>query len=50
MEPFWMLILVIVVAVVMVLLSTLLLLARQYKRCPSNRVLVIYGKAGRRGV
>ncbi len=49
MNEFWTLILVIVVAVVMVLLSTLILLARQYKRCPSNRVLVIYGKAGRTG-
>lgn len=29
-----------------VLFSFLLLLARQYKRCPSNKVLVIYGKTG----
>jgi flotillin len=29
-----------------VLFSFLILLARRYKRCPSNRVLVIYGKTG----
>jgi flotillin len=34
-----------VVAVVFFLFITLIV--RQYKRCPSNRVLVIYGKAGR---
>jgi flotillin len=45
----WITMIVIVVAVAMVLFSMLLLLARQYKRCPSNRVLVIYGKAGRQG-
>ena len=41
-----------VIAVVMVLVllgSALLLLARQYKRCPSNRILVIYGKTSRGG-
>jgi len=27
--------------------SVILLLLKQYKRCPSNRVLVIYGKSGR---
>ena len=37
------------IAVVMLLLSMLILVSRQYKRCPSNRVLVIYGKAGRSG-
>ena len=47
--PFWITMMVIVVAIVMILLSTLILLARQYKRCPSNRVLVIYGKAGKTG-
>lgn len=26
--------------------SFVLLLTRRYKRCPSNRVLVIYGKVG----
>ncbi len=37
----------IVVLVVIVLFSLLAVLARRYKRCPSNKVLVIYGKAGR---
>src|SRR5437764_13459890 len=31
------------VFVVIVLFSMLLLVLKQYKRCPSNRVLVIYG-------
>ncbi|MCA9263503.1 MAG: flotillin family protein, partial [Planctomycetales bacterium] len=35
--------------VVVVLLLMLMLLAKRYKRCPSNKVLVIYGKAGRKG-
>jgi flotillin len=34
------------VAVGLVLFSFLMLLVRRYKRCPSNRVLVIYGKVG----
>ena len=37
----------IAVAVGMILLSTLLLVVKRYKRCPSNRVLVIYGKTGK---
>lgn len=41
---FW--ILVIVVLAAIVLFSMVILLAKQYKRCPSNRVLVIYGKSG----
>ncbi len=32
------------IAVVIVLFSLFMLLVKQYKRCPSNRVLVIYGK------
>ena len=32
------------VAAVLVLFSFLMLLVRRYKRCPSNKVLVIYGK------
>jgi flotillin len=36
----------IVVLAAMILFGVLPLLARRYKRCPSNRVLVIYGKAG----
>ena len=43
----WMVLLIIVVLVVMALVSFVLLLARQYKRCPSNKVLVIYGKTSR---
>ncbi len=37
----------IAVLVVIVAFSFLMLLTRRYKRCPSNRVLVIYGKSGR---
>ncbi|MCZ6794197.1 MAG: SPFH domain-containing protein [Planctomycetota bacterium] len=39
----------IVVAVVLVFMVILLTLAKQYKRCPSNKILVVYGKvkAGR---
>jgi flotillin len=33
-------------AVAVVLFSFLMLLIRRYKRCPSNRILVIYGKTG----
>lgn len=43
---------ILVVAAVLVaifLLSMLILLVKYYRRCPSNRVLVIYGKAGRKG-
>lgn len=35
-----------VVAAVFVVFSFLVVLARRYKRCPSNRILVIYGKTG----
>jgi flotillin len=38
--------LVLAVAAGVVLFSFVLLLARRYKRCPSNRVLVIFGKTG----
>ena len=31
----------------LVLFSMVILLAKRYKRCPSNRVLVIFGKSGR---
>ena len=37
---------VIVVLAVIMAFGALMLLMKQYKRCPSNRVLVIYGKAG----
>ncbi len=36
-----------IVLVIILGLSLLMLLARCYKRCPSNRILVIYGKTGR---
>ena len=34
------------VALALLLLGTLIFVAKRYKRCPSNRVLVIYGKVG----
>ncbi len=37
----------IIVAVVMMAFMFIVLLAKQYKRCPSNRVLVIYGRTGK---
>lgn len=39
----------ILVGLGVVLFSIVTLLVRQYKRCPSNRVLVIFGKTGRAG-
>ncbi len=38
--------LLMVVFGVLILMSFLLVIARRYKRCPSNRILVIYGKTG----
>lgn len=35
------------VAVVVILFMFVTMVVRQYKRCPSNRILVIYGRAGR---
>ena len=35
-----------VVATVLIFFGFLMLLANRYKRCPSNRVLVIFGKVG----
>jgi len=35
------------IAVLLVFAPTALMLATRYRRCPSNRVLVIFGKAGR---
>lgn len=32
--------------VVLIVVSILLFVVRQYKRCPSNRILVVYGKVG----
>jgi flotillin len=37
----------IVVTIVVVVFMFIILLAKQYKRCPSNRVLVIYGRTGK---
>jgi flotillin len=34
----------IVVAAVLILFGFLMMLAKRYKRCPSNRILVVYGK------
>ncbi|MGY8769176.1 MAG: flotillin family protein [Pirellulales bacterium] len=45
-EP-WFWIAVTIIAAVMVIFVFILLLAKQYKRCPSNRVLVIYGRTGK---
>ncbi len=36
-----------IVALILLLVSTLMFLASRYKRCPSDRILVIYGKVGR---
>jgi flotillin len=38
--------LLLVVAAVVIFISFAMVLATRYKRCPSNRVLVIYGKTG----
>lgn len=38
--------LVLPMLVVLVVVSVLLYVVRQYKRCPSNRILVIFGKVG----
>ncbi|MCC6421403.1 MAG: flotillin family protein [Gemmataceae bacterium] len=43
-RPEWLPTALIIVAATLVILSFFLLLARRYKRCPSNRVLVVYGK------
>jgi flotillin len=43
----WFYLLAIVAVVVVVLFMFVTMLTRQYKRCPSNRILVIYGRAGR---
>ena len=42
---FWWLLLV--VAAVLILFGILMFVIRQFKRCPSNRVLVIYGRTGK---
>jgi flotillin len=48
--PGWVVPLVILVAFVAATFFVVVaLLVKQYKRCPSNRVLVVYGKSGRAG-
>lgn len=37
---------IVVVALVVLVMSTLIFLASRYKRCPSDAILVIYGKVG----
>ena len=36
-----------VIAVVVIVFSTIIALFRRYKRCPSDKILVVYGKTGR---
>ena len=43
-SPGWPLLIAAVVAVFFIFL---MMMIKQFKRCPSNRVLVIYGKVGR---
>ena len=45
-NDFVMYLVAIVVLIVMLFLMFVYLVRRLHKRCPSNRVLVIYGKAG----
>ena len=35
-----------VVIPALILISALLFIANQYKRCPSNKIIVVYGKTG----
>lgn len=44
---FHMILAIIVVLAVLMVFSFVILLMKQYKRCPSNRVLVVFGKSGR---
>src|SRR5438067_11837343 len=45
-DPFWTTLIVIAAAAGLVLFSFLMMLTQRYKRCPSNKVLVIYGRTG----
>ena len=45
-EYFGVIIAIIVMVTAMLLLGFLILFVKQFKRCPSNRVLVIYGRTG----
>ncbi len=42
---FWMIVATAAVLIGLLLISTLILLVKRFKRCPSNKVLVIYGKS-----
>jgi flotillin len=46
-SPFYVFLALIAICTGLVLFGFLMALRRQFKRCPSNRVLVIYGKGGR---
>ncbi|MFC1671840.1 flotillin family protein [Planctomycetota bacterium] len=35
-----------IIAFIIIMLSTIMFLAARYKRCPSDRILVVYGKVG----
>jgi flotillin len=35
-----------IIAFIILLTSTMMFLASRYKRCPSDKILVIYGKVG----
>ena len=48
-DGYWITLVIATLFVVVTLISFLMLLARQYKRCPSNRVLVIYGRTSKGG-
>jgi flotillin len=37
----------VIIAIVVMVMGTLIVLAKRYKRCPSNRILVIYGRTGK---
>jgi flotillin len=41
---------ILVIFIVLIFFSFLILLAKRYKRCPSNKVLVVYGKVSARQV
>jgi flotillin len=48
-EGFYVALIIIITLLVMGFIGFVLLLAKQYKRCPSNRVLVIYGRTSKGG-
>jgi flotillin len=48
-ESYGVLVAIAALLVAMLLLGLLILFVRSYKRCPSNRVLVIYGRTGKPG-